>query len=155
MLISDWVLLDIRRIVGKQRKEDAASGMVDAIVVGLAQVLPLMPGASRSGRRSSGGLLAGAKRETAARFSFSILYSGDIASGLLELREAVKILPPEQLCAALVATVVSAVVGYLAIWFLIAFLRSNSTAIFVVYRLVLGAVILGLLWYGLLDPVVT
>jgi undecaprenyl-diphosphatase len=55
----------------------------------------------------------------------------------------------------LVATIVSGIVGYLAIWFLIAFLKKNSTAIFIVYRLILGSALLILLWLGLLNPTVT
>jgi undecaprenyl-diphosphatase len=47
---------------------------------------------------------------------------------------------------------VSAVVGYLSIWFLISFLKRNSTAIFIVYRVVLGTVLLVLLWRGVLNP---
>jgi undecaprenyl-diphosphatase len=102
-----------------------------------------------------GGLFAGQTRETAARFSFLLSIPAITASGLLELREAWHILPDESFKPLLVATVVAGIVGYLAIWFLIAFLRRNSTAIFIFYRLFLGALILGLLWFGILDPVVT
>jgi len=155
MLISVGLLLSFAEFVGSQRKTMKHLSMTDAVVVGLAQVLALMPGASRSGSTIMGGLLAGQTRETAARFSFLLSIPAITASGLLELREAWTILPDESFMPLLVATIVSAVVGYLAIWFLIAFLRKNSTAIFVVYRLILGAVILGLLWFGILDPVVT
>jgi undecaprenyl-diphosphatase len=54
----------------------------------------------------------------------------------------------------IVGCIVAAIVGYLSIWFLIAFLRKNSTAVFIIYRIVLGTVILVLLWQGVISPVV-
>lgn len=155
MLIAIALLLGLAELVGSQRKTIRDLSIVDAVVVGLAQVLALMPGASRSGSTIMGGLFAGQTRETAARFSFLLSIPAITASGLLELREAVRILPADAFMPLLVATIVAAVVGYLAIWFLIAFLRKNSTAIFIVYRLILGAIILGLLWFGVLNPTVT
>ncbi len=155
MLISVALLLALAEFVGSQRKTLRDLGITDAIVVGLAQVLALMPGASRSGSTIMGGLFSGQTRETAARFSFLLSIPAISASGLLELKEAWEILPQESFGPLIAATLVSAIVGYLAIWFLIAFLRKNSTAIFIIYRIVLGAVLLGLLWFGLIDPVVT
>lgn len=154
MLIVIAVLLIFAERVGSQRKDMRHLGLTDAIVVGFCQVLSLMPGASRSGSTIMGGLLAGEKRETAARFSFLLSIPAISASGLLELREAVNILPGDAFMPLVVATVVAAIVGYLSIWFLLAFLRHRSTAIFIVYRIVLGIVLLVLLWQGLLDPVV-
>ena len=154
MLISVALLLTFAELVGKQRKEMRHLGLTDAIVVGFAQVLALMPGASRSGSTITGGLLAGEKRETAARFSFLLSIPAITASGLLELRKALKILPPESFTPLIVATIVSGIVGYISIWFLLAYLRRNSTAVFVIYRLILGTVILVLLWQGIINPVV-
>ena len=154
MLIVIGVLLAIAEFVGKQRKDMRHLGLVDAIVVGFAQVLALMPGASRSGSTIMGGLLAGQKRETAARFSFLLSIPAITASGLLELRKAWHILPSDSFVPLAVATVVSGIVGYLSIWFLISYLRRNSTAIFIVYRLILGCVILILLWQGVITPAV-
>jgi undecaprenyl-diphosphatase len=146
--------LAIAEFVAKQRKDIRHLGLVDAIVVGFAQVLALMPGASRSGSTIMGGLFAGEKRETAARFSFLLSIPAITASGLLELREAVHILPSEGFLPLLVATIVAAIIGYLSIWFLIAYLRRKTTAIFIIYRLILGAVILVLLFTGSIDPLV-
>ena len=154
MLIVIAVLLVIAEFIGSQRKDIKHLGLVDALVVGFAQVLALMPGASRSGSTIMGGLLAGQKRETAARFSFLLSIPAITASGLLELREALKILPAESFVPLVVGCIVAAIVGYLSIWFLIAFLRKNSTAIFIIYRVVLGTVILVLLWQGILSPVI-
>jgi undecaprenyl-diphosphatase len=155
MLIAIGLLLSLAELVGKQRKEIRHLGMLDAIVVGFAQVLALVPGASRSGSTIMGGLFAGQTRETAARFSFLLSIPAITAAGLLQLREAWTIMPDDSFMPLLVATLVSGIVGYLSIWFLLAFLRRNSTFIFIVYRVALGIVILTLLWYGILDPVVS
>lgn len=154
MLISVALLLAVAEKVGKQRKDMRHLGLIDAIVVGFAQVLALMPGASRSGSTITGGLIAGEKRETAARFSFLLSIPAITASGLLELRKALKILPHESFTPLIVATLVSAIVGYLSIWFLLAYLRRHSTSIFIIYRLILGATILILLWLGMISPLV-
>jgi len=154
MLIVVALLLAMAELVGKQRKDMRHLGLTDAIVVGFAQVLALMPGASRSGSTITGGLLAGEKRETAARFSFLLSIPAITASGLLELSKALKILPAESFTPLIVATVASGIVGYLSIWFLLSYLRRNSTAIFIIYRLILGTVILVLLWQGVINPVV-
>jgi undecaprenyl-diphosphatase len=99
-----------------------------------------------------GGLFAGQKREAAARFSFLLMIPAITASGLLELKEAVEILSKDDFVALAVGTAVAGVVGYLSIWFLLAFLRKNSTAVFIVYRIIVGAAILILLWLGYLSP---
>lgn len=152
MLISIAVLLTFAELVGKRRKEIQDFGIVDAIVVGFAQVLALIPGASRSGSTMMGGLFVGQKREAAARFSFLLSIPAITASGLLQLREAWTLLPPESFTPLLVGTIVAGVVGYLSIWFLMAFLRKNSTAVFIIYRIVLGVILLVLLWQGVINP---
>lgn len=152
MLILIALLLLVAEKVGSQRKDIKHLGIWDAIVVGFSQVLALMPGASRSGSTIMGGLFAGQKRETAARFSFLMSIPAIGASGLLQLKEAIDILPADSFIPLLGGTIAAAIVGYLSIWFLISFLRKNSTMIFIVYRIVLGAVILMLLWQGVLSP---
>ena len=151
MLIVIGILLAVAEAVGTQRKNMRHLRIWDAIVVGFSQCLALMPGASRSGSTIMGGLFAGQTRETAARFSFLLSVPAIAASGLLELREAINILPAETFYPLIVATLVSGVTGYLCIWFLLAFLRRNSTAVFIVYRVILGAVILASLWLGFLH----
>lgn len=154
MLIVIGLLLALAEFIGKQRKDITHLGLVDAIVVGFCQVLALMPGASRSGSTIMGGLFAGEKRETAARFSFLLSIPAITASGLLELRKALHILPADSFVPLIAGTIVSGIVGYLAIWFLIAFLKRNTTAIFIIYRLILGTVLLVLLYRGAISPVV-
>ncbi len=151
MLISISVLLLIAEWVGSQRKEIGRLGILDAIVVGFAQVLALLPGSSRSGSTIMGGLFAGQKRETAARFSFLLSIPAITASGLLELKEAWEILPKDDLTPLAVGVGVSAIVGYLAIWFLMSFLRNHSTMVFIAYRLVLAGVIIALISFGVVT----
>lgn len=154
MLIAIALLLSVAEIVGQQRKDIKHLGIVDAVVMGFCQVLALMPGSSRSGSTIMGGLFIGEKRETAARFSFLLSIPAITASGLLELRKAIKILPSESFVPLIVGTVIAGVVGYCSIWFLLAYLRKNSTAVFIVYRLILGTVLLVLLWRGVLSPAI-
>lgn len=152
MLISIALLLLLAEWVGSQRKKMRDLGISDAIVVGLAQVIALMPGSSRSGSTIMGGLFAGQTRETAARFSFLLSIPAITASGLLQLKEAWSILPADSFMPLLVGTLVAGIVGYASIWFLIAYLRKNTTVVFIVYRIILGVVLLGLLWQGVISP---
>jgi len=152
MLIVIALLLALAEVFGRKRKEIREFGIIDALAQGFAQVLALMPGASRSGSTIMGGLLAGEKREAAARFACLLSIPAITASGLLELKEAWSLLPPESFTPLLIGTVVAGVVGYFSIWFLLAFLKRNSTAIFIIYRIVLGVIILILLWKGIISP---
>jgi undecaprenyl-diphosphatase len=154
MLIVVALLLFVAEKVGSRRKDMRHLGLTDAIVQGFCQVLSLMPGASRSGSTIMGGLFAGEKRETAARFSFLLSIPAIAASGLLELREAVNILPSESFVPLIVGTVVAGIVGYLSIWFLLSYLKRHSTLIFILYRIALGGVIIAMLWQGMISPVV-
>lgn len=152
MMIVVALMLALAEYVGSQRKEIKQFGLVDAIVVGFTQVLALIPGASRSGSTIMGGLFAGQKREAAARFSFLLMIPAITASGLLQLKEALHLLSKDDFISLAVGTVVAGIVGYLSIWFLLAFLKKRSTAIFIIYRVVVGAVILLLLWFNVLSP---
>lgn len=152
MLIVIAVLLFVAEKIGAHRKDVEHLTIVDAVVQGLCQVLALMPGASRSGSTIMGGLLAGERRETAARFSFLLSMPAIFASGLLELHQASKILPNDAWMPLLAGTVVAGVVGYASIWGLLAYLKKNSTLVFIAYRLILGSAILFLLWKGVIAP---
>jgi undecaprenyl-diphosphatase len=152
MLIVLALLLLAAEKAGSHRRGMEDLGLRDAIIVGLAQVIALIPGSSRSGSTIMGGLFAGEKRETAARFSFLLSIPAITASGLLQLKEAVEKLPAGNALPLIVATVVSGVVGYASIWFLLRFLRTHSTGIFIVYRIVLGVLLLALLAAGTVRP---
>jgi len=122
-------------------------GLADSIVVGVAQAFSVIPGVSRSGSTMTAGLFRNMKRETAARFSF--LLSTPIIAGAA-FKKGLEIhhhgLPPEMRLAFLVGIIVSAIVGYLVIAVLIRYLERRTFTVFVVYRVVLGVIILLLGW---------
>jgi undecaprenyl-diphosphatase len=152
MMIVVALLLLVAEKVSSHKRGMEELGVGDALAVGFAQVLALIPGASRSGSTIMGGLFAGERRETAARFSFLLSIPAITASGLLELKEAVHRLPPGSAVPLAVATVVSGFVGYVSIWFLLRFLRTHSTGVFIGYRLIVGSLILLLLFVGAINP---
>ena len=108
----------------------------------MAQCLALIPGASRSGTTLTAGLFVGLKRESAARFSFLLSIPAVFASGLLEFYQSLEYISSSELLLLIVSTVAAAISGYAAIAFLLKFLKKNSTWIFVVYRILLGAALL-------------
>ncbi len=126
--------------------------MKDAILIGIAQCFALIPGSSRSGTTITGGLFIGLKREAAARFSFLLSIPAVLASGLLELYEALAFIDKTMVVNMIVATIVSAVSGYLAIDFLLKYLRKNTTFAFVYYRIAAGVFILALLFFKVIQP---
>jgi undecaprenyl-diphosphatase len=151
MMIVVGVLLTIAELVGNRSRDMNQLTIYDALAVGSAQVLALIPGSSRSGSTIMGGLFAGLNRETAARFSFLLSIPAIAASGLLELKEAIEKLPAGSYGSLAVATVVSGVVGYASIWFLLRFLRTHSTGVFIVYRVIVGGLILAALSFGYIS----
>lgn len=151
MMVVIALLLAVAEKVGKRERDMSQLGLRDALAVGFAQVLALIPGSSRSGSTIMGGLFAGETREAAARFSFLLSIPAVAASGLLELKEAAAKLPSDTYAALGVATVVSGIVGYFSIWFLLRFLRTHSTGVFIMYRLIVGGLILIALAAGYLS----
>lgn len=151
-LIGLAVILWIAERTAKFKRSIGQVGWRDAILVGLAQVLALVPGSSRSGTTITAGLFCGLTREAAARFSFLLSIPAVAASGLLELLHAVKYLDRDGLAAMLIATVVAGISGYVSIAFLLRFLRSHSTNVFIGYRLILGAGILGAIALKYIAP---
>ena len=139
---------------GAKLKEMDGISWADAIVVGIAQCLALIPGASRSGSTITGGLFVGFTRETAARYSFLLSLPSFLGAGILEF-----VHHRHELLAAqgaglnlLVATVVAIFVGYAAVAFLMNYLKRHTTWLFIIYRLALGTALLGLLTAGKLAP---
>jgi undecaprenyl-diphosphatase len=144
------VVLALAELLAKHRRTLEQVGWRDAIVVGCAQAVALLPGSSRSGCTITGALFMGLNRETAARFSFLLSLPAILAAGLFEFRHALHE-PAGNPVALAVATFVSFVVGYASIAFLLNYLKRHTTWVFIVYRLVLGAALLGLLTAGKLP----
>ncbi|MGW5311260.1 undecaprenyl-diphosphate phosphatase [Nocardia thailandica] len=126
----------------------------DGLVMGFAQCLALIPGVSRSGATSTAGLFLGLQREAAVRFSFLLAIPAVTASGLFSIPDAFE--PAgEGLTASgaqlLVATLVSFVVGYASVAWLLKFVGKHSLNWFVGYRIVLGLAVMGLLANGAIS----
>jgi len=145
------VILAIAERVASFKKDLEHVSIKDAILIGCAQCFALIPGASRSGTTITGGLFLGLKRETAARFSFLLSIPAVFASGLLELKESMHYMDHSLMVAMIVATLVSGISGYLAIDFLLKFLKKNTTSVFIYYRIILGLIILILLKSNLIT----
>jgi undecaprenyl-diphosphatase len=132
--------------VGKRNRTLATTTWVDALVVGCAQAMALVPGSSRSGTTITAGLFMGLEREAAARFSFLLSIPAVIASGFFEfyeVRHHILDLGVTQLVA---STCVAFVVGYATIAFLLRYLKTHTTFAFIYYRIILGIV----LWVAVL-----
>ena len=110
-------------------------GLKDAILLGLAQALALMPGVSRSGATISMGLFLGMGRETATRFAFLLAIPAVVGAGLFELKEIPNGSNEYGWGPTIVATVVSFIVGYAAIAWLLRYVSTHSYLPFVIYRI--------------------
>jgi undecaprenyl-diphosphatase len=122
----------------------------DAIVIGFAQALALVPGVSRSGATLTAGLFLGFDRTSAARYSFLLSVPAVVLSGDFELRK----IGEEDgagFAPTAIATLLAFVVGYASIAFLLRWLTSHSTAVFVAYRVALGALVIGLTAAGAIS----
>src|SRR2546429_9856318 len=148
MMVVIALLLGIAELVSRKRRDMEQLGLVDSLAVGFAQCLALIPGSSRSGSTIMAGLFVGEIRETAARFSFLLSMPAIAASGLLELKEALHKLPSGSLSALAFGTLISGIVGYASIWFLLRYLRTHTTAVFIGYRLIVGSAMLIMLFNG-------
>ncbi len=135
---------------GTGKRAEADVTLPDAMLVGASQILALLfPGFSRSGATISTGLLRGLDRVAATRLSFFLSIPALTGAGIYELKDAVggtlDIVP------LLVGTVVSFVVAYATIAWLLKFVAAHTFTTFVVYRVVVGVVLLGLLGTGVLP----
>jgi undecaprenyl-diphosphatase len=126
-----------RRATQERGEKDVT--ITDGLVIGLAQCIALVPGVSRSGATISAGLLRGIDRVTATRLSFFLAIPALTAAGVTELPSALEGVDPGPV---VVGTVVSFVVAYASIAFLLKFVASNSIVAFVPYRVALGTVVL-------------
>ncbi len=124
----------------------------DGIKIGLWQCLALIPGMSRSGSSISGAQFCGFDRRSAARFSFLLSIPSVTLAGLYEMFQERKLIGGEMLPATIVATIVSFIVGYACISWLITFISTKGTRPFVAYRIFLGLLILVLCATGRIDP---
>ena len=142
MLIVMGLVLYFVDKYGRKEVKLEKVGLWRSILIGLSQAVALIPGVSRSGITMSAGLFSGLTRESAARFSF--LLSAPIIFGGVVLKIKEIIHPAIGFGPYLTAIVTSAVVGALSIKFLLDYLKNKGFGIFVVYRFILGAVVIAL-----------
>lgn len=147
-------LLGLAEKIGTRKRNFEHLTPRDGILMGLAQTLALIPGVSRSGSTITAGLFLGLERATAARFSFLLGIPAITLAGIVELKSVfvdgignIEILP------LLVGLISATIFSYLSIAWLIRYLQSKSTWIFVWYRLAFGVAILTALWGGVLNNI--
>ena len=137
------IVLVIAELKGRRKKDLYDLSTADAVTVGFAQALAIVPGVSRSGVTITAGLFRGIKRDAAAKFSFYLstpIVAGAAASQVLHIMKAG--VTGEQMTPLLIGIVSSGIVGYLAIAFLLRYLQTHNTFLFVYYRIALGIVVL-------------
>jgi undecaprenyl-diphosphatase len=141
LIVVGFVLFLAERVSTRDRSLEQVETR-DGVTIGLAQALALIPGTSRSGITIAAGLFRGLDRASAARFSFLLSMPAVVLSGLFELgsSEHQKV----GIVALVVATLLAFVVGYASIAWLLRFLATHSTNVFVVYRVALGVLVLAL-----------
>jgi undecaprenyl-diphosphatase len=138
------IFLSLAEIHGRRIRTVEQLTIFDAIFVGLAQAFALIPGSSRSGTTITAGLFVGLTRESAAKFSFLLSIPSIFGAGVYELYKYRSQLIGQLNVPIIVATVVAGIVGYISIDLLMRYLQTNSTYVFVGYRIVLGVIILAL-----------
>lgn len=150
-LIVLGIVLGIADRVGGTDRTIKQLSMRDAVLMGLAQACALIPGVSRSGATLSMGRFLGYEREAATRYAFLLAIPAVIGAGVFELKDVPGSENPYGWGPTIVATVVSFVVGYAAIAWLLRYVTTRSYTPFVLYRVALGALVLILLSAGVLT----
>ena len=149
LIVLGLVLL-LAEKVGKRERSMEQIEARDGIAVGFAQALALVPGVSRSGATITAGLFLGLDRTTAARFSFLLSVPAVVLSGLLELGSILTGDEGQHVSTGnlVLATALAFVTGYAAIAWMLRYLTSHSTVVFVIYRVALGTLVLVLVGAG-------
>lgn len=143
MLATMGVILWLADRRGRKIRRIEDVTLLDSILIGVSQGAAIIPGVSRSGITMTAGLAVGMEREAAARFSFLLSVPMIAGAGIYKLKDlslAALDLP------FVIGIVVAAVVGYLAIRFLLQYLRHGSYLVFAVYRFVLALIVLIAFW---------
>ena len=153
MVIVVAILLEIAERYAERRRlrEFDEMNVRDGVAIGLGQCLALIPGSSRSGSTIMAALFRGIDRPTAARYSFLLSIPAVGGAGFLELFKERHHLASLGWTPILISIAVAFVSGYASIWFLLRYLRTHTTRVFIWYRLALGVVMIGLLASGWLK----
>jgi undecaprenyl-diphosphatase len=149
-LIVLGLVLELAERLGRKERGIDSLTMRDGVIIGFAQAAALVPGVSRSGSTISAGLFLGLDRAAAARYSFLLSVPAVVLSGLFELKDVgdgggAGAVPT------IIATICAFIVGYASIAWLLKYLARHPVTVFVVYRVVLGVLVLALVAGGALD----
>ncbi|MDX8389910.1 MAG: undecaprenyl-diphosphate phosphatase [Mariprofundaceae bacterium] len=166
LTLKDWVEHDLRTLavigmasilfglvllwadlIGKQQKDDHAWTLKDALIVGMAQAVALIPGTSRSGITMTAALFLGYSRKAAARFSFLLSIPVITLAGALKIKDWIE--QPDQSTgveALLIGYVLAAISAYICIHYFLRFLERTGMGPFVAYRILLGLILLWMVW---------
>jgi undecaprenyl-diphosphatase len=152
LLITAALLIGSEQLARQHHRRKTTDGLTwtDTIIIGLAQAIALAPGISRSGSTIAAGLARGVRREDAARFSFLLGTPAFLGAGLLALGDALATDPAvvtAQLPMLLVGFLFSALSGFVAIRFLLAYLRTRTLSIFAIYCILMAMVVLALSFF--------
>lgn len=148
------LLLGLAEQIGKRKRNYEDITLQDGVLMGLAQAMALIPGVSRSGSTLTAGLFIGLERATAARFSFLLGIPAITLAGLVELKNALEAgIGGAELVSLVIGVISAAVFSYLSIAWLLRFLQTQSTWVFIWYRLAFGIAILGAIAGGVLKNI--
>jgi undecaprenyl-diphosphatase len=152
MLIVFALILAWAERIGQRRRNLEQLTWTHGLLFGFAQAMALIPGVSRSGGTITAGLLMGYTREAAARYSFLLAIPAVLASGFYQLYRSWGTGSAPPMAQTALATLVSFVVGYLVIIWFLKLVSTRGYMPFVIYRVVLGVAVFGLLAAGVLSP---
>jgi len=141
-LVALALVLVVAELKGRRKKNLEQITTTDALTVGLAQALAIVPGVSRSGITITAGLFKGMKRDAAARFSFYLstpIIAGAIAKKMLDIAKAG--MTADQITPFIAGVASAGIIGYFSIAFMLRYLQTRNTFLFVYYRIALGIVV--------------
>jgi undecaprenyl-diphosphatase len=150
-LVGFGIVLGVADAMARNTKPLDRLTFQNALLYGGAQALALVPGVSRSGGTISAGLLMGYRREAAARYSFLLAIPAVVLSGLFELRDVLSGDAPVTWGPTLLATVIAFFVALGVIVYFLRYIATHTFRPFVVYRVLLGLVVMALLATGVID----
>ncbi|WP_313404034.1 undecaprenyl-diphosphate phosphatase [Aeromicrobium sp.] len=153
-LIGFGLVLGLAERFGRKSKPIAELSARDAILLGFAQACALVPGVSRSGATISMGLFLGYERQAATRYAFLLAIPAVVGAGVYKLKDIPGGENAYGTVPTIVGTAVAFVVGLAVIHWLLQYVSKHSYAPFVIYRVVLGSLVLCLLWAGVLTGAV-
>jgi undecaprenyl-diphosphatase len=146
------VVMVVAEVVGRKQRSETEMNLGDAIVIGLFQCIALVPGVSRSGATISAGLFRGLDRVAATRISFFLAIPALVAAGAFEAASAAKdVSSTVGWTPTLVATLVSFVVAYASIAWLLRLVAHHPISVFVAYRVLVALLVTGLLLAGIMS----